>query len=510
MKKSLIVLCALAGIARADYAPPDYLAKPPALPPSYATGAVWRLDLAEAITIAMKQNLNITLARKELEVVRLAGVAAKADLYDPTVTASVAHGSSDAPPPTLQAGLPGSVITTRTDGATVSVGQRLPTGATISLGVSGSRTASDSGAAPLPLGFLTGVTLQINQPLFKGFSTDLDIPRMPILTARIADEAARHDFAAKATTVVQATEAAYWQVVLELYSYNVALKSQKLAEDTVTLTRRQIEAGISQPADLPGAQSTLAQSKLAVLAAEASIETASDTLRLALNLPRDEWQRPLLPTEHPRFEPADVTTEEAALEAAIAHRPDLASANLGLESSALSVRAAQNATLPDISLGLSATALGEDTSLGGSLTQLRENTGWGVMLNLTWTPLGGAAKARARSARIQHDISAGNREALVQSIWSQVRGAIRDERAAALRLTAASEARTLASQSLDIENRRYAMGSSSNLTIATRQHDLAEAELAELQALLHHQNASTGFLVATGQLLDHRHIVLSR
>ena len=205
-----------------------------------------------------------------------------------------------------------------------------------------------------------------------------------------------------------------------------------------------------------------------------------------------------------------MTTEEAALETAIAHRPDLASANLGLESSVLSVRAAQNATLPDISVGVSAGAAGEDTSLGGSLTQLRANTGWGVMLSLNWTPLGGAANARARSARIQHEISVGNREGLVQSIWSQVRGAIRDEHAAALRLSAASDARTLASQSLDIENRRYKMGASSNLTIASRQHDLAEAELAELDALLHHQTASISFLVATGQLLEHRHIVLSR
>jgi hypothetical protein len=44
----------------------------------------------------------------------------------------------------------------------------------------------------------------------------------------------------------------------------------------------------------------------------------------------------------------------------------------------------------------------------------------------------------------------------------------------------ASKSRTLTGQSLEIENRKYASGTSSNLAIAKAQNDLASAELAEL------------------------------
>ncbi len=508
--KLAIMLCMLCAIARADdYMPPAYLEAPPALPPGFDEHSVWRLDLDSALTIAVKQNLGVTLARQQLEMVRLGGVATEADLSDPTISANYTHAGSDSPPPTLQAGLPGSTISSTADGWSLSLGQRFATGATVSLGLNSSRTDSSSGAAPEPLNYLTGLSFSVKQPLLRGFSPDLVIPKMAILTAELGTATARHDVALKATVVVQQTETAYWGVVQELYAYGLALKAQQLAEDTVAHTARMIAAGQSPEADLVGVKSTLAQAKLAVLAELASIDTASDALRVALNLPRDQWSRPLLPTERPHFEPAKVTSEDDALAIAAAHRPELAEADLGLKASLLAIRAADNNRLPDISVGLSAALAGQDATLGGAIGQLRDNPGWQVTLDLAWTPLGRAAKARAGIARIQHEINTGNRELLVQTIWTQVRSAIREQRAAALRLTAASEARLLANESLEIENHRYATGGTATpITIATRQHDLAAAELGELQALLGHQRAATALLAATGQLLEHRRIVL--
>jgi outer membrane protein TolC len=115
--------------------------------------------------------------------------------------------------------------------------------------------------------------------------------------------------------------AAYWNVVSTLYAYGVQVKAQKLAEDWVTLVRRQIAAGISPGSDLTGAENTFAQHKVSVLQQEAAVEQAWDALRAVLNLPRDQWTRPILPTARPHLTPAEPATPEQALETAMQRRP---------------------------------------------------------------------------------------------------------------------------------------------------------------------------------------------
>jgi len=293
-----------------------------------------------------------------------------------------------------------------------------------------------------------------------------------------------------------------------LYAYGVERKSQQLAEDTAALLRRQVAVGMAASSELPGAEATLAQRQLDVLAAEAAIDQAWDELRSAINLPRDQWTLPILPTERPRFEPGELPSAQVALDTAVHHRPELAKASLDMDLSRLQLREAENTALPALNFVASASAYGQDSTLGGSLDQLagHRNTGWSVGLSLDLAPLGRASKTNLEMQRIQHHNQITSQDQLVQTIWNQVRTALRDQRAAALRVIQASKSRTLTDQSLEIENRKYRSGTSSNLAIAKAQNDLATAELAELQALLNHAQASTALLLATGQLLDRRHI----
>ena len=508
----MAIIIALAATGRAEddspYTPPEFLASPPALPPGYDGPSAWRLDLAEAITIAMKQNLGISLARENVELARLGVASAKASMYEPTISAGYSHGSSTTPPATAQAGAPGSTITGTTDSWDLSINQRLPTGAQVTVSTSGGRNASSSGTAVYPLDYTSNVSFGIRQPLLRGFSRDLVIPQMSILTAQIGSESARRGFEVTAASLVQQTESAYWDVVSALYQYDLAVRAQKAAEDTVELTRRQIAAGMFPASNLTASESWFAQRKLTVLSAEATIASASDALRTTLALPRDQWSRPLLPTEKPRFEPAVVTSIDDALATAIKHRPEIAQAELALQSSVLSMRKAENDKLPDIGIGLNTTVYGQDPSYSGVVNGLgrRDNTGWSAMVNLTWTPLNQASHIAAKTARIQHESAVIARQQLVQDIWSSVRAAIRQQQAAALQVSAASRSRMLAKQSLDNENRKYLAGDSSNVAIAELQNRLAEAEVAELGQLLAHQKAATALLMTTGRLLEARHI----
>lgn len=510
----LAVACALTGAARADadppYVPPPFLASPPALPPG-SGDKVLQLDLAGAIEIALRQNLGIATSRSSLELARL-GVAQQIwSAYEPKLSLGYGHSASDQPPATLQAGQPGSVITQSNDSWNTQVTQNLPTGGSVSAGVLGGRSVSSSGTAVEPLNYAAQASVALSQPLLRGFSPDLVIPRAQIITARISSERARYDFEASAAGLIQQTEAAYWKVVAALYAYGVDVKSQQLAEETTALLRRQIDAGIALSSDLPGAEATLAQRKLDVLAAAAAIDQAWDELRTVLNLPRDQWTIPILPTDRPRFEPGELPSAEVALDTAIHHRPELARANLDLDLSRLQIRQAENNALPGLNVSAGATTYGQAATLGSAASQLvsRSNSGWNVGLTLDLAPLGRANKVNAEMLQIQRQNQIVTQEQLVQGVWNQVRTALRDQRAAALRVIQASKSRTLAGLSLEIENRKYASGTSAtigNLGISKAQNDLATAELAELGALLTHAQAATSLLLATGQLLDKRHV----
>ena len=63
-------------------------------------------------------------------------------------------------------------------------------------------------------------------------------------------------------------------------------------------------------------------------------------------------------------------------------------------------------------------------------------------------------------------------------------------------------------ESLEVEERKFLVGTSSNFVVAQRQEELANAQLSELTAVLGHKKATAALLRATGKLLDERHIQL--
>src|SRR5262249_34941780 len=165
------------------------------------------------------------------------------------------------------------------------------------------------------------------------------------------------------------TGSAQGDVVEALYQHDLQVRSRKRAEDQLALTHRQIDAGLMPPSDLISAESTLAQRTLQVLQAEQNIEQASDRLRSILNLPRDAWARPILPTDVPRFVARSVRPEDM-LAIALKNRPDLAQLDLDLKSQELAVRKADNDKLPQIDVGVSAQLVGQDRTFRRAVDEI--------------------------------------------------------------------------------------------------------------------------------------------
>jgi outer membrane protein TolC len=512
---ALLVL-ALASSAYADdaatnatYAPPDFMAKLPPLPPGVEAAKVWRLSLAEALQVALHENLGIVLEREQVSVTAH-GVDVARGTFEPTITASYDHNRADSPPVTVQEGVAGQNILFVTDDWRVTLSDRLETGTLLSLDFTNGRLYSPvSGTALEPLNYRSALTATITQPLLRGFSPDLVIPRIDVLRAKIATEHERAQLAVTAADIVQRTENAYWDVVQALYSYDLQLRSQKRAEDQMALTHRQIDAGLMPPSDLIAAESTLAQRKLQVLQAEAAIDQTYDILRSVLNLPRDQWARPILPVEPPQFVEQDSSAEQA-LGVALKHRPELAQLDLDLQTALLAVRQAENNELPLLDVGISGQLIGQDDQYGPTLGGIgrTDSHAYSFVLNFSWTPLQRATAAQVAIERTHHQMAIVRRNQEVQDIWFAVRDAVRNQASTARQVLAASKFRQLSTESLEVEQRKFLSNQSSNFTLAQHQDELAQAQLAELQAVLVHKKATAALLKATGLLLDQRHIQL--
>src|SRR5262245_40914535 len=123
----LLVMCLVGGAARGDeapYEPPDFMKEAPPLPASAAGREVWRLDLAEALRLAVRQNLGIAIERQAVQIARL-GVGVARRGFEPVVTASYGHDRADSPPLTSQQGGAGTNVTSTDDTWRLSIGQRL-------------------------------------------------------------------------------------------------------------------------------------------------------------------------------------------------------------------------------------------------------------------------------------------------------------------------------------------------------------------------------------------------
>jgi outer membrane protein len=496
------------GDDQAPYEPPDFMKQAPPLPAGADPTAVWQLDLAEALRLAVRHNLGIALERQAVQIARL-GVDIARGGFEPLLTASFGHSRTDSPPRSSQEGGADEIVTFTNQDWRVSLAQRLATGMRLELDFTSGRARSTAGTAVAPLSYRSSASLTATQPLLRGFSADLVVPRIEVLRAEIASQRERQQLVVAAGDVVQRTEDAYWDVAETLYRYDLELRSQKRAEDQLALTHRQIAAGQLPPSDLISAESTLAQRRLQLLRAEQAIEQASDRLRAVINLPREHWQRPILPVDAPAFI-AEATRPEDLFAVAVKNRPELAQLDLDIQAALLALRKAENDKLPQIDLGVTASLVGQDGDYRGALDQLAraDAPGYSVLVNMTWTPLGRATRAAAEIERVRRRGAEIRREQTVQDVWLAVRDAVRLQRGAALQVAAAAQFRALSTQSLEIEQRKFLNGTSSNFFVAQRQEELANAQLAELTAVLGHKKATAAVLRATGRLLDERHITL--
>ena len=488
----------------AGYVTPDYIRKLPTLPPHLQGRTPRQLSLAQAIETSLRQNLDLALQRERVREID-AGQGLAWGGFEPSLQAGAGRTDSRQQPQTRQEGAAGEIPRNTQDFWQLSLADRLITGTELRLDFQNGRSKSALGTAVAPEVYRSSLSLGVVQPILRDFSFGGRIQRAPILRAEFASEVARQEARLRALFTVKSTEDAYWTLVESWKAYEVNAGAYQLAEKQLELTRRQISAGVLPESDVIGVEGTVAQRQLALVQSEAQIERAADQLRALLSLPAGAWEEPIIPIDAPSFTHIEMPIA-TALERAQQHRPELGRTRIDLRRIALDLEVARNSRLPRVDLRGAVATIGQDEKYGTSLDQVRDATGrqWSVAITLGWAPLGMAARAEMRRLESTLRQNGLTQDQLLVAMRTQIREALRSIDTAERQLFASAKFRDLAERSLDVEQRRFLNGLSSNFIVAQRQAELAQARLAELEALIKHEKAASDLQLATGQLLDAR------
>jgi outer membrane protein TolC len=479
------------------------------LPESVDLAHARRMTLSEALAISIKNNLGIALKNQEVAIAR-ANLRARKGSYEPRLTGSFDYNNSISPPATSQDGAPGSTFKNVNHRWSVALQQNLSVGTSMSLSFFNARSRSDLGTAVQPLNYGSNLSISVEQPLLRGFSTDGDVPRAPILRAQFANQKNLEDKRGVIANEVRRTEEAYWNLVQATRSYGVQHASLVNAQEQLDLTQRQVKAGILAPADLIGSETAVAERELQVMLADTRLASAMDALRNALQLPEEQWSQSLLAIDLPTVTPRQVTLEEA-MKDALRYRHEIKINEIDQDIVALDARLAENNRLPELSVGMRYGLAGQSNTYGDSLSQL-EGLGardWGVFVNLGWTPLAREASANRDSVLAANTMVTLRHQQFLTGLRTEVRASLRALEASRRRVAASEKFRLLAERSLEAERNRFLDGKSRNLDVSLREQNLAGARTAVISARIEFVKASSDLDLATGRLLERKNIELS-
>jgi outer membrane protein TolC len=484
----------------------------PAPQPVVADGEL-RLSLDDAIEIALRQNLDLSLERYDRTASALF-VRQNLGIFDLRSFANIVLTEDNQP---NASGLEGAaVLATEARSFALGLDQLTAWGGEASLRLNSSRRSSNSTNALINPQYDAGDTISFTQPLLRSFG-ELATKR-PILLARIGSEISREAFEQEATRVIQEVERAYWSLVEAQDQLGVAQESLGLARELHERNRVQVEVGTLAPIELVQSEATVATRDEEIIRARTAVGDTTDLLLQLLNLDRAAyWDLEVVPTTEPETERLEIDLQEA-IRTALEKRPELALQALNIESVDLDRRFFQREKLPTVDLVLAYGSSGlagrgevfdpepitVDTGLADAFSDAFgfDFDGWTLRLDAAYPIQNRAARAQAEIAGLDAARARTELDRIELQVVTEVRAAARGVESAAQQIEAARVSRRLQERNLDAEQRRYENGMSTSFQVTEIQEDLTIARSREVAAVAGYRNALAQFYRVTGTLLE--------
>jgi outer membrane protein len=486
-----------------------------------------RLSLRDAILLTLEANTNVQIQETQIESSKF-NLLGSFQPFDPLLTSNFTVARSSTPTSSQLQGVgqtTSSTLNTLSQSALINYAQMFSTGTSISAGITGSRSSTNSGFLFLNPLYSTGLNLQFTQPLLRNFGRSANMAQIRI--ARRALTESRSVFAAEVNDTIQQVIGLYWSAVQARGTLDVQQRALKLAETSYNRDKRSLELGALPPLDISRSESEVAARRVEQIQAEYFLLQAEEALRLMIGADQDPQLKSigleLTESAQPNGDGENVEYDQI-LSTALSSRPEIFAAKETLAIDETSIGYARNQLKPALNLSgqYSSNGVGGNeydlvtgqlTSHGGLGSSFGQLFGFGYptyqgSLTLNFPVRNRGAEAQLGNALVNrtHDLYTSRQAQEV--ITRQVRDAVNQLNTAKLSLAAANTSLDLWRKSLAADQRKFELGAETNFFVLDAQTRLAQAELAQLQAEVNYQLALAAIRHATGDLLTPYHMQL--
>ena len=422
-------------------------------------------------------------------------------------------------------------LSQNTGTADFNYAQGFQTGTLLNFGFNNNRITTNNLRTTLQPQLSSNFRATVRQHLLAGCC--LFVNRRFILSAQNNKQIADYAFENQVMFTVTQIQDIYWDLVNAYQNLLVKQRSLALAEKTLSDNKKQVEIGTLAPIEVVRAQSAVASAQQDLTVAQTSLQLQQLLMKNAITRNLSDpglAAAPVVPTDTMVVAQEPVQPVDELVSDALKRRPDINSQRIDLKNRDISKKAVRNALLPALDL----VGFYGGSGLGGAFQSCDPNTGicsptgvshgYGDVLGDTFTganPDKGVAlqltipirNRAAQADQIRSEIEYRQAELRLHQLESQINIEVRNAQYAVQQNKAAVDsakaARELAIQSLDAEQKKYALGASTNTLVLQAQRDLTQAEVNYVTALTNYEKSRVTLDQVTGYTLDRLGIVLS-
>jgi outer membrane protein TolC len=447
--------------------------------------------------------------------------------FDPVFTSTVTAGHQTRPQAnTITTGL--TATTTDFMSQTYGITKGWITGTTSTLNWTYNGTRSNSPANDINPSKNSNVQLVVTQKLLQGFGRAVNGRNIRVAKNNI--KLADYQFELQLINTVSSITGLYWDLV----SYNEDLKvkqqalalAQKLFEDN----KKQVEIGTLAPIEIVSAEAQVAAREQDLVISETVLKQQETIIKNSLsrlgvsNLQLSEAR--IIPTDRIRVDPVEpIQPIQDLVALALQKRPDFKQTTLNIENAKIGLEGTKSQMLPTVDI----TGTLQNNALAGQINTIQFATprprdvdkffigGFGdaagqlLRRNFPDYSVSFNLNIPLRNRAIQDDMAIDQlsvrtaelqQQRTVNQLRVDVQNAVTAVQQARARYETALKQRTLQEQTLDAEQKKYALGASTAFFVIQYQRDLAQAQSNEVAALSNYAKAKTEMSRVTGQTLE--------
>jgi outer membrane protein TolC len=345
----------------------------------------------------------------------------------------------------------------------------------------------------------------VRQHLLQGWGIDNN--RRQIVIAQNDRKVTDASFKAQVISTVAQIQNIYWDLVNAYEDLKVKQTALEFAQRTLTDNRKQVEIGTLAPIEVVSAQSAVATATQNLITSQTNLEYQQLITKNAIARNFNDpalTAADVIPTDTMVLSYEPVPPAEELVTYALANRPELQESELNLRNNEINNKAAKNALLPTLDLVGFYGSSGLSGNYGDVFTSMvdRSRPDKGAYVSLSVPIRNRAAQSNQIRSELEYRQNQLNFQQQKNQINLQVRNAAFALQQARAGVEAARAAKEYALQSLDAEQKKYALGASTSYLVLQQQSNLTQSASNYVAALSTYEKARVALDQVTATILD--------